>query len=369
LKRSFNELIERIVGVDTDKVYSVGENGLEHFEHVQGRIDQLWKLVKDRNPESSILPYTQSTMWWIPGHGDSKPDCGHIKAKTCENVELHPGNKVFGRYYKKSCLARDCPICCESWSSRRAEYAVLRIATYLKGADWVSDIIQECKHSTWGLPRKEFHKLLNHGVETALSHLRKKVIHWVVSPPTDSDFRKPVFQKLRQKAYRIARIAGFKGGEAVFHPYRLHCRVCDVAIPEYSEDCPSCGGHLFKWIPSPHFHFIGFGWAERTDEIYAREGWIVKNLGVRKSIFWTVQYVLSHAGVFKDQEPSFKPKIFNVTTWIGELSYNKKIHPPKLIEEKEKCPYCGYILYEMADREFKEHPPPENWAENQDFLF
>jgi len=366
---SFNKLFDRIFGVDVGKIYSTSESGLQQFEHVQTKLDQMWQFIKDTNPESSILPYAQSTWWWLPGHGDSKIDCGHIKAKTCENAESHPGKKTFGRYYKKSCLARDCPICAEAWSSRRAEYAVLRIATYLRGPEWIHDIIQESRIHTCWLPRREFHKLLNHMIETSIGHMKKRVIHWVVSPPTDSDFRKPVFSALRRKAYRIAQTAGFKGGEVVFHPYRLHCRVCDVAIPEYSEDCPSCGQKLFKWVSSPHFHLVGFGWAEKTEEIYAREGWIVSNKGVRKSVFWTVQYLLSHAGVFKDQESSFHPKVFNVTTWVGELSYSKKIRPPKLVEEKEVCPYCGSILMQMEDEMLNRHPPPENWEENQDFLF
>ena len=366
---STQEIIDRMVGIDTGKVYSVSDSGLEHFEHVQTKLDQMWQLVKDTSPESSILPYAQSTWWWLPGHGDSKQDCGHIKAKVCENAESHPEKKTFGRYYKKSCLARDCPVCAEAWSSRRAEYAVLRFATYLKGSDWVQDIIQESKIHTCWLPRREFHKLLNQGIEAALRHERRRVVHWVVSPPTDTDFRKPVFQKLRNQAYRMAKSVGFKGGEPVFHPYRLHCRVCNVAIPEYAEICPSCGGKAFKWVPSPHFHFVGFGWAERTEELYARSGWVVKNLGVRKSVFWTVQYLLSHAGVFKDHEPGLHPKVFNVTTWIGELAYNKKIHPPKLVEEKEVCPYCGSILMQMEDDELGKHPPPSDWETESDFLF
>jgi len=342
--RSFQESIERRFGIPTGKVYSTNDSGLQQFEHVQTKLDQMWRFVKDTDPESSMLPYAQSTWWWLPGHGDSKPDCGHIKARTCENAEDHPEKKVFGRYYKKSCLARDCPVCAESWSSRRAEYAVLRFATYLKGSDWLQDLIQETKAQTALLPRKEFHKLLDDGIETALRRERRRVIHWVVSPPTDTDFRKSVFKSLRRRAYKIAREAGFKGGLIIFHPYRLHCRVCDVAIPEYHKECPSCGGDLFKWVPSPHFHLVGFGWTERTEEIYARSGWVVKNLGVRESVFWTVQYVLSHAGVFKDQDPSFKPKVFNVTTWIGDLAYNKKICPPKLVVEKEVCPYFLFSL-------------------------
>jgi RNA polymerase subunit RPABC4/transcription elongation factor Spt4 len=307
-------------------------------------------------------------MWFLPGHGESHRDCGQIKAKICDNVQEHPGNKTFGRYYKKTCLARDCPICAEAWSSRRAEYAVLRIATFLKGPEWVQGAVQEAKDQTWGQPRREFHKALNQFLEWGLKHERRKVVHWVVSPPTDSDFRKPVFSKLRKKAYRLAQFAGFKGGEVVFHPYRLHCRACDVAIPEYAGICPSCGKTFFKWIPSPHFHLLGFGWADRTEEIYSREGWIIKNLGVRKSVFWSVQYLLSHAGVFKDQDPGFHQTKFNVSTWIGELSFNK-VQAPKLVEERELCPHCGSVLLQMEDEELNRHPPPGDWEEHIDFLF
>jgi ribosomal protein S27AE len=116
------------------------------------------------------------------------------------------------------------------------------------------------------------------------------------------------------------------------------------------------------------FQSILRSWIQNTEELYAREGWIVHNEGVRNSVFWTVQYLLSHAGVFKDQESSFKPKVFNVTTWIGELAYNK-IHTPKLVEEREVCPYCGSVLMQMEDDELGRHPPPLNWEKNQDFLY
>ena len=89
--------LAKIVGVDTGKVYSTNEIGLEHFEHVQTRLDQLWSLVKDRSAEASILPYAQSTWWWLPGHGVAKADCGEIRARTCDNVEEHPEKKAFGR--------------------------------------------------------------------------------------------------------------------------------------------------------------------------------------------------------------------------------------------------------------------------------
>jgi hypothetical protein len=118
---------------------------------------------------------------------------------------------------------------------------------------------------------------------------------------------------------------------------------------------------------SPHFHVLGFGWIQDTAEIYNSKGWIVKNLGVRKSVYWTFQYILSHAGVFLDPESSFHPVKFHVATWFGELSYNSMETIPKLITFKEYCPHCGLLLMPMDDDELKRFPPPETW-DSEDFL-
>lgn len=359
---------------ETGKVYSVSDSGLEHFEHVQSKLDQMWKLVKDTSLESSILPYAQSSFWWLPGHGHAKPDCGKIKAKKCDNVSQHPDGKSFGRYYKKTCLAKDCPVCAEAWSARNAEHGVLRITTFLKGAEWVDGAIAEARLQTAGLPRKEFHKTLINFLEHGIKHDSVPVVHWVASPGRDVMATKENFAGLRKEAYRELQKAGALGGTVEPHPYRLRCRKCDVAIPEYAENCPRCGGHNFRWMPSLHFHFAGFsrfkgGRAEDTSEIYDQDGWVVRNFGVRKSVFWTLQYLLSHAGVFRDAENGFKQKKFNVSTWIGELSFGKKLDVPKIIEERELCPLCGAILMQMEDSELGDHPPPVDWEERQDFLF
>ena len=52
-----------------------------------------------------------------------------------------------------------------------------------------------------------------------------------------------------------------------------------------------------------HFHFIGFinvdykkvGEYSKTKKIY-----IVKDLGIRKSVFKTVRYAYDHAGIYKE---------------------------------------------------------------------
>jgi ribosomal protein S27AE len=124
--------------------------------------------------------------------------------------------------------------------------------------------------------------------------------------------------------------------------------------------CPKCGGSAFKWFWSPHFHIVGFGWLENISEGYARHGWIVKGLGVRKSVFWTFQYLLSHAGVSR----------FHTTTWFGNMGYHalRVLRLPRL---RELCPECGAEFRPLIWIG-KEEPPPFEYNEEDpsanDFL-
>lgn len=86
---------------------------------------------------------------------------------------------------------------------------------------------------------------------------------------------------------------------------------------------------------SPHFHVLGYGWVKNTAQIYARTGWVIKNLGVRKTVGGTALYQLSHAGVKKST---------HTITWFGQLSYNRLKIPKMPKPEKPACPLCGNEL-------------------------
>jgi hypothetical protein len=195
----------------------------------------------------------------------------------------------------------------------------------------------------------------------------------MLSPPQDVLVTKQNYAELRKLAEKVAVSAGFVGGEIVFHPYRLHCRLCDSVIPDYLEECPGCGHKEKAWQKGAHFHGIGYGFIKWSKGQFESSGWVVKNLGYRNSVFWTLQYLLSHAGVFVDPESGFRPKRFQVVTWFGKLGYRARDMKgvPVLESPKETCPYCHHYLRSASVSELNRHPPPVDWRvhEEEDYLY
>jgi hypothetical protein len=134
----------------------------------------------------------------------------------------------------------------------------------------------------------------------------------------------------------VARAAGLRGGCLIFHPWREH------------KD--ETGRGLGDWFWSPHFHIVGYGWISQT--AYARTGWVVKNHGLRKSVYETLSYQLSHAGVHMPQKgilpvaKGSKPHKFCTLVWFGCCSYNK-LKVAKRVE-RATCPECGYELVRLV---------------------
>jgi len=277
-----------------------------------------------------ILPIAKSTLWqnWsLPGHGESYRDCGDWRYKGCLNVEGHAVHrldcvsyegKVFVKRYRRSCDRAECPICYEKWASRAAFRAERRLKQYCSGY--------------------------------------RRPIHVIVSP-SQVDCDSLDYAELRLKAYNILKKVGIEGGVCIVHPFREN------------EDK--------SWYLSPHFHFVCYGWIRNVGAMYEKEGWIVKNLGIRKSVYATLHYQLTHAGVHR---PSEEAKFFEkegkkaTITWFGALSYNKL----KVEEEegKEKCPVCEKPLVALKWIHWDRPPPlpeeegeyfvdPEGWRERR----
>ena len=161
---------------------------------------------------------------------------------------------------------------------------------------------------------------------------KKPAKHIVISVP--SWLYNEQAKNLRREAYRVLKAVNCKGGTLIFHPFRFH--------KDYKE-----------WYYSPHFHCIGFGWISNTEEVYNKEGWIVKNKGLRDSVFATFYYQLSHAGVKKG---------LHTLTWFGDLSYSKL----KVEEEPnpDVCPLCSAKLRPVYFYGlFGGMPPPETEIE------
>ena len=251
-------------------------------------------------PEQDVFQQTDSVLgvkfiygFGLPGHGLARSDCGEFYTVGC----LEHG------YIEKrirSCFRADCPICRQKWAGRLAGKAEYRFSQ-AHGHGPPKHIVISLPKSDWGLVRTDY-------------------------------------RKLRRRVYTIAKRTGVVGGCLVFHPFRRRCPRCGTP-PEMGHDiCMSCGNLWFQWYFSPHFHIVGFGWIEGTGEEFNRSGYVVRNVGRRKSVGGTVLYLLSHAGVHLE---------YHVLTWFGVLSYNKlKVEPE--FREGNRCPTCGASLVPCA---------------------
>ncbi len=258
--------------------------------------------------QSKFLDLNRNTNWYsiehdgwhLPAIEDKGKECGKWSVKGCLNVKAHEKTewkgKVFIKTFQKSCFRASCEECSKKWMGREANKATKRIEVYRKKSK------EPPKHIMVSVPSWLYHKPIN---------------------------------ELRRDAYRILKKVNAIGGTLICHPFRYHRKIK-------------------QWYFSPHFHVIGFGWIVNTNEIYNKEGWIVKNLGLRKSVFGTFHYQLSHAGIKKG---------FHALTWFGELSYSK------LEVEQEPnpdvCPLCSAKLRPVffSSCLFGQPPPCETVVE------
>jgi hypothetical protein len=139
--------------------------------------------------------------------------------------------------------------------------------------------------------------------------------------------------RLRPALYKIAKKCGVYAGVAIYHPYRET--------------------EVKSWEFSPHFHVIGFGWVRFVAALYDKYGWIIKNLGLRKTVHGTILYQLSHAGVHEEH---------HVLTWFGKLAYNN-FKVPELPETKPVCPLCDLELVNLIWFGGMDKPPPDSEGE------
>lgn len=232
--------------------------------------------------------------WKLPATKQKKEDCGKWSFKGCLNVEAHKHSeykgKIFVKTFQKSCFRASCALCVKKWAGRESNKATRRIEKYSSLSKKLA------KHIIVSVPHWHYH----------LS-----------------------YKELKKIVYHISKEVGVLGGAMIFHPFRF----------DKTQRI---------WFYSPHFHIIGFGWIEGTKELYNKQRWIVKNKGVRESIFGTVHYLLSHCGV-KEGSHSL--------VWFGDLSYSKL----KMEKEPETnvCPVCNAKLRPIYYYGLLGAPPPE----------
>jgi hypothetical protein len=246
-------------------------------------------------------PIRQSSFpadFGVTGSGEARELCGTFFRRGCLETHLHKDiemvdgvrlqvgldgrpldHKGFFKVFKHKCFRAECPVCWEDWASRETRKASHRLQSFkLKG-----------------------------------KNLRP--IHLVVSVPHE-DYGLN-FDVLRRKSYKALKKVHVLGGMCIFHSKRWKNK-----NPYFS----------------PHFHIIGFGWVADIRRNYIFSGYVVRNLGVRKTVEGTIWYQLSHAGICKGK---------HAVTWFGCLSYNK-LRVEKEEKEEHLCPFCKSRLREVV---------------------
>ena len=259
-----------------------------------------------------ILPISQSSFSLV-GSGVELSRCGSYFTVGCLNVEDHKGmnldgvnmdGKAYLERVKYSCHRPLCPTCWTDWANREVKKAVKRLDSYrLKGRS-------------------------------------VKPVHVIVSVPT-VDFGLSL-EIMRKKAYSVLKRVHCHGGVVIYHPFRQ------------KKDK--------SWYFSPHFHVVGYGWIMDIRANYVHSGYVVKNVGIRKTLAGTLFYQLSHCGVDGKH---------HTVTWFGSLSYNR-LHVRYECEDR-LCPICRGKLYRLIWVGNGEMPlidvegvgffdDPENWV-------
>jgi hypothetical protein len=277
--------------------------------------------------------------WTLPGQGEAYSDCGELRFRGCLHVGGHHGGeregKAFVKGYYRSCNRKQCPKCYEKWASLEASRAVYRLLHFCASKKAIERVY---------LIKDDEKRYL--AIEGLFAKAKRKPIHVVFSVP--KRFYSENITRLRPRMYKLSQKSGLYGGCAIFHPYRERKK-------------------LKTWYFSPHFHVVGFGWVRNVKYLYEHYGWIIKNIGLRKTVHGTLFYQLSHAGVHKDH---------HVVTWFGRLSYNKlRVEPVPVL--KPSCPLCERPLIELVWCGSLDRPPPdkegvfwlsaEDWAEKHTY--
>jgi hypothetical protein len=239
----------------------------------------------------------------ITGSGQEMPSCGTWFTVGCLHGEDHHNTNLDGvnmegkavlKRRKTSCHRAVCPKCWEDWANREVHHGVQRLHSFtLKGRNL-------------------------------------KPIHLTVSVPF-SDYGLSL-EGMRKKVYRSLKDVHCVGGMMIYHSRRKK------------------GG---SWFFSPHFHVIGYGWILDVRANYIRSGYVVKNIGIRKTLEGTIWYQLSHAGIDGNH---------HTITWFGALCYGK-LHV-EYMEEKDVCPLCGAEFHRVAWNNYEKANPFRNEETN-----
>ena len=282
-----------------------------------------------------ILPTAKSSFsgrpdqFVLPGQGKPYPDCGEPVIYLCPRCGHLKKNEGEG----KNCRRATCPKCYHTWA--------------------------------WLLAKKAANRIL-HATKVAARQLgrARRPIHVVISLPKSAWILfQDDYPSARRQAYKLLIKAGMLGGLLIAHPWRQKCVLCEGDIVgswrvdeetkqfhQKERYCEDCGSRQFKWIPGPHFHFIGYGWTEHTKSIELATGYLIKNIGLLNNVGGAVWYQLTHCGVRAGRQ---------VITYFGVCAL-RNYKSPKLPRDTkpELCPNCGALMVKTTIAQLSGRPPP-----------
>ena len=243
--------------------------------------------------------------WTLPGHGETRETCG------TPGVRGHDADRIWHwQRYRHRCMRAACPECYEAWAYREGSAVKHRIAV--------------------GMP------------------YGRHAVHVVLSPPQDVGVSTVgEYQSLRRQAYQVASRCGVRGGCLLFHHLRI----------------PGRWNQRDMCVDGPHFHALVDGWIVDTKKEYARSGWVVVNLRVRRSVADTAAYLLSHASLgYAPSAQSIDDRlVVQTVTWFGSMAYNK-LKVPEIEPEGRFCKLCDELIPECEWEDIiweGSGPPPD----------
>ena len=259
-------------------------------------------------------------LYQVVGNGGvTNEKCATFSTHSgCLRGDLHEGvslngescsGKGFFRVVLNSCHRASCPSCYESWGGREAHKIEGRL-------------LEASKQFGYGL-----------------------VEHFSASVPPERGFLSDV--ACRKYILDALRARGIFGGCLIYHHFRWnehgkrwyrsrHFHVLAFLKGGYSR-CRSC---LDKKCVGRNKQFLNCdGFEARTRREFETDGVIVKVAedrygvkAVRRSIFDTAQYQLSHASIRLDAKRA------NAVFWFGTVSYRRFRF--KVEKHKQLCPIC-----------------------------
>lgn len=206
----------------------------------------------------------------IPGHGDQvSPNCGHVTyavkcPNNCDKPILHQSC-----CHNLTCI---CHACVKAAIGQKAHSADRRNRSLFQ---------------LWKKRGKNLGKL-------------KHVTLSPDNPPDLEDYLADMGESFRRTVIALIREHtrdNVYAGQLVIHPFRFQ-----------HEDGSSCEDDNCQldhfYIYSPHAHFLGYGYFQRSEIFHKETGWIYKNIkpGQRRSFIQTFSYELSHVGIFMRNE-------------------------------------------------------------------